>query len=139
MLTGAHTVSAALRKSLPYDALRDFGFVSTVSSFPFVVAVTSDQAWPSLPEVPPASAVLPGFEVRSWLGLAAPAGTPADVVQRLAAETHKALKEPDLLQALASAGSAATPCSPEEMRAMVGAEIARWRGVIQQVGIPLQA
>jgi tripartite-type tricarboxylate transporter receptor subunit TctC len=49
------------------------------------------------------------------------------------------LKEPDLLQALASAGSAATPCSPEEMRAMVGAEIARWRGVIQQVGIPLQA
>jgi tripartite-type tricarboxylate transporter receptor subunit TctC len=101
--------------------------------------VTSAQAWPSLPEVPPASAVLPGFEVRSWLGLAAPAGTPADVVQRLAAETHKALKEPDLLQALASAGSAATPCSPEEMRAMVGAEIARWRGVIQQVGSPLQA
>ncbi len=232
MLTGAHTVSAALRKSLPYDAVKDFAFVSTVSSFPFVVAVraehpartladllamarkepgritftsvgvgstqhmagellgstakvqllhvpyrgggapvqaviagdvdvlsdtltvamphiksgrlralavTSAQAWPTLPEVPPASAVLPGFEVHSWLGLAAPAGTPADVVQRLAAETHKALKEPDLLQALASAGSAATPCSPEEMRAMVGAEIARWRGVIQQVGIPLQA
>jgi tripartite-type tricarboxylate transporter receptor subunit TctC len=42
MLTGAHTVSAALRKSLPYDALRDFGFVSTVSSFPFVVAVRAE-------------------------------------------------------------------------------------------------
>lgn len=232
MLTGAHTVSAALRKSMPYDAVKDFSFLSTVSSFPFVVAVraehparnlaellamarkepgkitftsvgvgstqhmagellgstagvrllhvpyrgggapvqaviagdvdvlsdtltvamphiqsgrlralavTSAQAWPSLPGVPPVASVLPGFEVRSWLGLAAPAGTPADIVQRLATETHKALREPGLQQALTSAGSAATPCSPEEMRAMVGEEIARWRGVIQQVGIPLQA
>ena len=102
------------------------------------LAVTSAQAWPTLPEVPPASAVLPGFEVRSWLGLAAPAGTPADVVQKLAAEIHKALKAPDLQQALAQAGSAAAPSSPEQMRAMVGSEIARWRDVIQQVGIPLQ-
>lgn len=231
MLTGAHTVSAALRKSMPYDAVKDFAFLSTVSSFPFVVAVraehpaqnlaellamarkdsdrisftsvgvgstqhmvgellgataqvkllhipyrgggapvqaviagdvdvltdtltvaaphiksgrlralavTSAEAWPSAPGVPTVAAVLPGFEVRSWLGLAAPAGTPADVVQKLAAEIHKALKAPDLQQALAQAGSAAAPCSPEQMRAMVGSEIARWRDVIQQVGIPLQ-
>ncbi|MBS7777530.1 tripartite tricarboxylate transporter substrate binding protein [Acidovorax sp. CCYZU-2555] len=231
MLTGAHTVSAALRKSMPYDALKDFAFLSTVSSFPFVVAVraehpakslaellamarkdpdkvsftsvgvgstqhmvgellgataqvkllhipyrgggapvqaviagdvdvltdtltvaaphiksgrlralaiTSAEAWPSAPGVPTVSTVLPGFEVRSWLGLAAPAGTPAEVVQKLAAEIHKALKAPDLQQALANAGSAAAPSSPEQMRAMVGSEIARWRDVIQQVGIALQ-
>lgn len=231
MLTGAHTVSAALRKSMPYDAVKDFAFLSTVSSFPFVVAVraehpaknlaellsmarkdsdkisftsvgvgstqhmvgellgataqvkllhipyrgggapvqaviagdvdvltdtltvaaphiksgrlralaiTSAEPWPSAPGVPTVATVLPGFEVRSWLGLAAPAGTPADVVQKLAAEIHKALKAPDLQQALAQAGSAATPSSPEQMRAMVGSEIARWRDVIQQVGIPLQ-
>lgn len=231
MLTGAHTVSAALRKSMPYDAVKDFAFLSTVSSFPFVVAVraehpakslaellamarkdpdkisftsvgvgstqhmvgellgataqvkllhipyrgggapvqaviagdvdvltdtltvaaphiksgrlralaiTSADPWPSAPGVPTVSTVLPGFEVRSWLGLAAPAGTPADVVQKLAAEIHKALKAPDLQQALAQAGSAAAPSTPEQMRAMVGSEIARWRDVIQQVGIPLQ-
>lgn len=232
MLTGAHTVSAALRKSMPYDAVKDFAFLSTVSSFPFVVAVraehparnlaellamarkdpdkvsftsvgvgstqhmvgellgataqvkllhipyrgggapvqaviagdvdvltdtltvatphiksgrlralgvTSLEAWPSMPGVAPVSAVLPGFEVRSWLGLAAPAGTPADVVRKLADEIHNALQAPDLQQALANAGSAATPSSPEQMRSMVSQEIARWRGVIQQVGIPLQS
>lgn len=231
MLTGAHTVSAALRKSMSYDAVKDFAFLSTVSSFPFVVAVraehpardlgellamarkdagrisftsvgvgstqhmvgellgataqvkllhipyrgggapvqaviagdvdvltdtltvaaphiksgrlralaiTSAEPWPSMPGVAPVSSVLPGFEVRSWLGLAAPAGTPAEVVQKLAAEVHKALKSPDLQQALANAGSAATPSSPEQMRSMVVSEIARWRDVIQQVGIPLQ-
>lgn len=232
MLTGAHTVSAALRKSMPYDAVKDFAFLSTVSSFPFVVAVraehparnlaellamarkdpdktsftsvgvgstqhmvgellgatakvkllhipyrgggapvqaviagdvdvltdtltvatphiksgrlralavTSAEQWPSMPGVPPVSSVLPGFEVRSWLGLAAPAGTPAEIVQKLAADIHKALKSPDLQQALANAGSAATPSSPDEMRTMVGLEIARWRDVINQVGIPLQS
>lgn len=231
MLTGGHTVSAALRKSLPYDPVKDFAFLSTVSSFPFVVAVraehpaknlaellamarkdpgkttftsvgvgstqhmvgellgstakvqllhipyrgggapvqaviagdvdiltdtltvatphiksgrlralgvTSAAEWPSLPGVPPVASVLPGFEVRSWLGLAAPAGLPADIVQRLTTEIHRALREPDLQQALASAGSAATPSTPDEMRTMVSSEITRWRGVINQVGIPLQ-
>ncbi|MEP6872885.1 MAG: tripartite tricarboxylate transporter substrate-binding protein [Burkholderiales bacterium] len=42
MLTGAHTVSAALRRSLPFDAIRDFSFISTVTSFPFVIAVRSE-------------------------------------------------------------------------------------------------
>jgi tripartite-type tricarboxylate transporter receptor subunit TctC len=84
------------------------------------------------------ASVLPGCEVRSWLGLATPAGTPADMVQKLAAEIPKALKAPDLQPALANAGSAAAPSSPEQMRTMDGSEIARWRDVIQQDGIPLQ-
>ena len=42
MLTGAHTVSAATRKSLPYDPIKDFAFISTVTSFPFVIAVRAE-------------------------------------------------------------------------------------------------
>ena len=42
MLTGAHSVSAALRKSLPYDPIGDFSFITTVSSFPFVIAVRAE-------------------------------------------------------------------------------------------------
>ena len=42
MLTGAHTVSAALSRTLPYDPVRDFSFLSTVSKFPFVLAVRAD-------------------------------------------------------------------------------------------------
>jgi len=51
MLTGAHTVSAALRKSLPYDPVKDFAFLSTVSSFPFVVAVRADHPAKNLAEL----------------------------------------------------------------------------------------
>lgn len=231
MLTGAHTVSAALRKSLPYDPVKDFAFISTVSSFPFVIAVraehpartlaellamarqqpgkttftsvgvgstqhmvgellgstagvellhipyrgggapvqaviagdvdiltdtltvamphiksgrlralgvTSANSWPSLPGVSPVSTTLPGFEVRSWLGLAAPAGTPDALVQKLKEEVHRALQDPELQKSLSNAGSVASPNSPEEMRAMVQTEIDRWRSVINKVGIPLQ-
>ena len=42
MLTGAHTVSAALKRNLPYDPVKDFAFISTVTSFPFVIAVRSE-------------------------------------------------------------------------------------------------
>jgi tripartite-type tricarboxylate transporter receptor subunit TctC len=103
------------------------------------LAVTSATPWPSLPGVPPVAVTLAGFEVRSWLGLAAPAGTAAAIVQRLTTEVHQALQDPDLQKALGNAGSAAFPSSPEEMRTMVQLEISRWRDVINKVGIPLQS
>jgi len=231
MLTGAHTVSAALRKSLPYDAVKDFAFISTVTAFPFVIAVRADHPaktladllatakaspgkitytsvgvgstqhmvgellastsgaqllhvpykgggapvqaviggdvdiladtltvatphlqsgrlralavtsaapWPSISQVPTVAATLPGFEVRSWLGLAAPAGTPEAIVRKLSAEVRRALALPDIQKAFAAAGSASAPSSPEEMREMVQKEIARWRSVIAKGNIPLQ-
>src|SRR3954468_10416359 len=61
------------------------------------LAVTSDKRAPSLPEVPTmAEAGLPGFEILSWFGLLAPAGTPAPIVARLNAETVKALGSADV-------------------------------------------
>ncbi|GAB3765523.1 tripartite tricarboxylate transporter substrate binding protein [Ramlibacter monticola] len=56
-----------------------------------VVAVTSDKRTPNLPEVPTVAETLPGYEFYSWYGLWAPAKTPADIVQRLNAETNKAI------------------------------------------------
>jgi tripartite-type tricarboxylate transporter receptor subunit TctC len=231
MLTGAHTVSAALRRSLPYDPVKDFAFISTVSSFPFVIgvraehparsladlvamakanpgkvsftsvgvgstqhmvgellastagvkmlhvpyrgggapvqavisgdvdvltdtptvatphilsgriralAVTSAQTWPSLPAVPTVSATLPGFEVRSWLGLAAPAGTPEPIVRRLNQAVRTALQSADMQQSLGTAGSAPAYSTPEAMRDMVHNDIARWRSVIARSGMPLE-
>jgi len=102
------------------------------------LAVTSATPWTSVPTIPTVAATLPGFEVRSWLGVAAPAGTPASIVQKLNAEVHKALKQPDLQKSFAAAGSAVAPNSPEEMRIMVSQEIARWRSVVARANIPLQ-
>ena len=231
MLTGAHTVSAAMRSTLPYDPVKDFAFISTVTSFPFAIAVraehpaktladlvriaksgagkvsfssvgigstqhlvgellagaagaemlhvpyrgggapvqsvlagdvdvlvdtltvalphiqsgrlralgvTSATPWPSLPGVAPVATTLPGFEVRSWLGLAAPAGTPEPVVRRLNAEVQKLLQMPEVQRSLAAAGSAPSYSTPEAMRDMIDTDIARWRGVIARRGIQLQ-
>jgi tripartite-type tricarboxylate transporter receptor subunit TctC len=202
MLTGAHTVSAVLRKTLPYEPVKDFAFISTATSFPFVIAVradhparnlaellatarqapervtftsvgvgstqhmvgellgvsagvrllhvpyrgggapvqaviagdvdiladtltvatphiqsgrlralavTSAQPWPSMPEVPVVASVLKGFEIRSWLGLAAPAGTPPHVIDVLNAGVRAALGDPGVKATLASLGSEAAP------------------------------
>ena len=231
MLTGAHTVSAALRKTLPYDPVHDFTFISTVTAFPFVIAVRADHPakhlgdliqmaraasgkisyssvgvgstqhlvgellagtagvqllhvpyrgggapvqsvmagevdllidtptvavphlqagklralgvtsatpWPTLPGVMPVAQTLPQFEVRSWLGLAAPAGLPAPIAQRLNAEVKTLLQRPDVMQTLTLAGSAASYSSSQSMQDMVQNDIARWRSVIARRNIQLE-
>ncbi|MEO6016537.1 MAG: tripartite tricarboxylate transporter substrate-binding protein, partial [Polaromonas sp.] len=102
------------------------------------LGVTSAGAWPSVPGVPPVSATLPDFEVRSWLGLAAPAGTPDAVIRQLNADVRRVLHEPEVQKILATAGSAPAPDSPEEMRNMVQNDIARWRAVIAKRGIQVE-
>jgi tripartite-type tricarboxylate transporter receptor subunit TctC len=226
MLTGAHTVSAALRKNLPYDPIKDLSFISGVTRFPFVIAVrsehpartlaqlieqsrkepasftsvgvgstqhivgellssaaglkmlhvpyrgggapiqavmggeadllvdtlsvalphiqsgrlralavTSATPWSSLPEVPPVAVTLPGFEVHSWLALAAPAGTPESVVKGLNTALREVLQNAEVSKTLGGMGSMAAPSTPEALQAQVVGEIHRWREVISQRGI----
>mgnify|MGYP003348385430 FL=1 len=81
---------------------------------------------------------LPQFEVRSWLGLAAPAGLPAPIAQRLNAEVKTLLQRPDVMQTLTLAGSAASYSSSQSMQDMVQNDIARWRSVIARRNIQLE-
>ncbi len=232
LLTGGHTASAAMRESLPYDPVEDFAMVSTVTQFPFVIAVsaksplqspddlvkrarddqqksitfssvgvgstqhltgellaaaaqgnmlhvpyrgggapvvavmagdvdllvdtatvagshiksgglralavTSADAWPELPDVPPVAKTLPGFEVMSWLGIAAPAGTPNDIVQALNAALREILADEDVKAKLAGLGSATAYSTPEAMRHRIDNDIKQWRQVVADAGIPLQ-
>ena len=228
MQTGGHAVSGALYKSLPYDTVNDFDWVSTITTFPFVIAVraehpaktladllesarkepgkvtftsvgvgstqhltgellassaqvkllhvpyrgggapitgvlagdveilidtitvagphiragkirplavTSASAWPALPDVPTVAATLPGFEVRSWLGIAAPKGLPEPVLTRLNSEIRKALGEEQTRTRIEGAGSLAQGSAPEAMRQMVASEVARWQKVVAEAGI----
>ena len=102
------------------------------------LGVTSKEPWPALPEVPPIAAALPGFEVRSWIGIAAPAGTPPDVVARLNAAIGKALQSQQVKDQLGTLGVAPEPTSPERMRDFVAGEIARWQDVIAKAGVERQ-
>ena len=94
------------------------------------LAVTSPEPKDYLPEVPPVARTVPGIVFQSWLGIAAPAATPAHVVSRLNSDLRKTLSVPEVQQRLAALGGSAAPASPEQMRAQVAAEIERWRQLV---------
>ena len=100
------------------------------------LAITSAQRSPLLPEVPTlAESGFPGFDVQSWFSLAAPAGTPHAVIERLNAALNQALAAPEVRQRIQDL--AATPVSgtPAQLRAFMGAEAKRWREVVKQSGV----
>jgi tripartite-type tricarboxylate transporter receptor subunit TctC len=99
------------------------------------LAVTTATRSSVAPDVPTlAEAGLPGFEVGSWQGVFAPAGTPPDVVRRLNAEIVKILNLPDVKEKLAALGAELAPNTPEEFAAMVKAEVAKWADVVKKSG-----
>ena len=101
------------------------------------IATTGPTRWPVLPDVPTvAEQGVAGFDVRSWAGLLAPAGTPRPIVDRLNAETQKALQEPGLRQKLVDIGGEARGSTPDEMRAMMTAESDRWTKLVADANIP---
>ena len=228
MLTGAFSARAAVAKSLPYDPIRDFSFITLVSGYPMVVATAANSPIKSFaeliarakaapsdmsygmnlpgsvhhltgelinieagiamrgipyrgnsqivqdllggrldvmvetgtiafaqikggtlrglavssrgrfalePEIPAIGETLPGFEVMSWLGLAAPGGTPRPIVDRLNREIGDILTLPDIREKLAGVGNIPTPTTPEQMQDYIERDTARWNRVVVLKGI----
>ena len=103
------------------------------------LAVTSKTRWKDLPDVPTVTETgIPGVEVTSWTGLAAPHGTPRPVVERLNQELHRVIALPDVRARLESFGGEVRGNSPDEMKAQVAGEVARWTKVVQEAGIERQ-
>jgi tripartite-type tricarboxylate transporter receptor subunit TctC len=99
------------------------------------LAVSTPQRSPDLPDVPTvAEAGVPGYEATLWLNLSAPPGTPAVIVQRLAAETAKALQDPELRQGFRSAGVEATYLPPGELATFMQTEYEKWGRVVRETG-----
>jgi len=99
------------------------------------IAITSAQRSPLLPEVPTlAESGFPGFDVQSWFSLAAPAGTPKAVVERVNAELVKIIALPEVRQRLQAMAATPESSSPEQLRSFIAAEIKRWREVVKQSG-----
>ena len=103
------------------------------------IATTGPQRWPGLPNVPTvAEQGVPGYDVRSWAGLMAPAGTPRPIVERLQAETQRALQAAAVRQRLEEMGGEARGSTPEEMKTMVSREVDKWTQVVADAKIPRQ-
>ena len=100
-----------------------------------LLALSSPQHYPLMPNAPIIAETLPNISFMSWLGLAMAAGTPGAIVDRLNHEVRRALTFPDVQQRLLEGGNIATPSTPEEMRQKVAAEMTRWRQVIDASGI----
>ncbi len=100
------------------------------------LAVTSTKRAPPLPDVPTmAEAGLKDFQVLSWFGLLAPAGTPAAIITRVNSETVKVLLRPDVKAALAAQGLEVISGAPDQFATHIKSEIARMTKIAATAGI----
>jgi tripartite-type tricarboxylate transporter receptor subunit TctC len=101
-----------------------------------VIAFTGARRMEHLPDLPTvAESGLPGYEVTSWNGLAAPKATPREIVERLSREVTDALAQPDIRAAMAKFGMEARGSTPEELSGRIKADISKWADVIDKAGI----
>jgi tripartite-type tricarboxylate transporter receptor subunit TctC len=102
------------------------------------VAVTSDERWPELPDVPTLReqglAGIPGY---LWLGLLAPARTPTAVVDKLNAAVVDGLKTPELQASVAKLGMQTKPMTPKEFQAKLVEEARGWEAAVQESGVKI--
>ncbi len=103
------------------------------------LAVTTAKRAPQLPNVPTMQeAGIAGYDASNWLALLAPAGTPAEIVQKLNREISKLMALPDVQKALFEAGVQISLSSPQELTKLMQEESTKWGKVVKDAGIRLQ-
>ncbi|MBC7780172.1 MAG: tripartite tricarboxylate transporter substrate binding protein [Proteobacteria bacterium] len=121
-------------------------FDQVVSSMPQVnagklraLAITSAKRFPTLPDLPTvAESGFPGFESVSFNGLAAPAGTSRETVNRVQAEAAKALKMPDLRERMLRDGMEPVGSTPEAFAEFIRNERVKWSKVVRELGLRVE-
>ena len=103
------------------------------------IAVTGKSRHPGLPQVPTtAEAGLPGFELEGWVAIFAPAATPVDVVNRLAAAVKASVETPDVISKAKAAGLEIRFLPPAALQDLVRADTAGWANTIKSANITVQ-
>lgn len=100
-----------------------------------IIATTRSKPLPDLPDVPPISRVLPGFESVSWVGLFAPGGTPQPIVRTLNAAIVKAVNTPEIAEKMRATGNLIVGSTAEEFGSELRSEIEKWGPIIKSLGI----
>jgi tripartite-type tricarboxylate transporter receptor subunit TctC len=102
------------------------------------LATTGKERSPILPNVPTMEeAGVPGYEATLWVGVMAPAGTPAGIVNLLNSEINKIMASPDMKDTLAKQGAVGMSMTPAEFDAFLRAQIAKWEKVVNSAGLKL--
>jgi tripartite-type tricarboxylate transporter receptor subunit TctC len=116
------------------------GFATTITTSPFIksgklkgLGVGALKRSSILPELPTiAESGVPGYDVANWIGLVAPAGTPADIVEKLHREISAIQESPEGQQQIAARGAEVVRMSPAEFGAFQAREMAKWERVVKE-------
>ena len=129
LITGeAHVMFNALPSALPHVKQ------GTVRA----IGVTTRTRVKLLPDIPAISDTVPDYAVTGWLGIGAPKGTSAEVVDRLNREMNAVLKDPEVLTRLAHAGSEPFSGSPADFGKFLAAETEKWSKVVRFAGLKVE-
>ncbi len=101
------------------------------------IAHTGKGRLESLPDIPPVSDTIPGFEAYEWNGVFVPHGTPKDIVQKLNANLNKAIVSPEVTQRFKQLNITSRQNTPEEFRAFIDQQMKLWQGVVKEAHIKL--
>jgi tripartite-type tricarboxylate transporter receptor subunit TctC len=107
----------------------------TLPNMSVVLPLVREGKLRAIAAISPKRAGLPGFDVPIWFGLMAAAGTPQAVVEKLNAETVRALTAPDVRKRFGETGLEVVANSPQEFAAVIQAELAQWAKLIKAAGI----
>ncbi|HEY6027190.1 MAG TPA: tripartite tricarboxylate transporter substrate binding protein [Pseudolabrys sp.] len=103
------------------------------------IAVGAEKRVPTLPDVPTTGeAGMPSLQTENWYGMVAPAGTPKEIIATLNKAAVAALKDPEVVSKLSSQGAILVGDTPDEFRAFIASETAKWAKVIKDAGVPTQ-
>ncbi len=103
-----------------------------------LIAVATPKRMTSLPDVPTIAETLPGFDSAAWYAIVAPPKTPQSVVTAVNAAVNEALRQPDVIKRLADLSAEPLGGSPQDMRAYLQQDIARWNKVIEAAHVRLE-
>jgi tripartite-type tricarboxylate transporter receptor subunit TctC len=116
-------------------------FDTLPSAMPYVksgrlkaLAVTSTQRYPALPNLPTISESLPGYEIGSWYGVLAPAGTPRDILKKVSDGIAAIVRRPEMREKLLAQGATPVGSTPEQFAAHIQRELKKWAVVVKDSG-----
>jgi len=102
------------------------------------LAVTGAKRAQTMPDVPTiAESGVPGYDVSTWYGLLAPAGTPREIVVRLNTELNKVLQAPDMKAQMAAKGFEVETGTPEQFSALIASEVTKWTRVAKAANVKI--
>ena len=120
------------------------GIVSLASTMAYakagrvkILAVSSSRRSRLAPDIPTIAETVKGVELESWVGLLAPAGTPASVIRMVNAAVLKAIAMPDMQQQLIGQGYDVQGTTPEEFNKLIQSDLAKYSKVIREAAIKI--